>query len=207
MPYCAILECKNDSRRKNISNGGVSYHRFPKDGSIKEKWINSTGRNNWMPTKSSTICSEHFTENQFLISKKGHRYLTITAVPTIKIVMICDQKHLPDTAPGPSKRQAILANTSVVSEKKAQLHEGSMTMQITDVVSLKNNEIESSSSAYSTPKQNESLNEELRWSQDKIKKLVAREVKNSESGAASMQKYSPVLRSYPNIALFLTKGL
>lgn len=39
-----------------------------------------------MPTKSSCICSEHFAENEILITKKGYRYLDLKVVPTKKIM-------------------------------------------------------------------------------------------------------------------------
>ncbi|CAH0714410.1 unnamed protein product, partial [Brenthis ino] len=104
MPKCSILECKNESRRDNLSNGGISYHRYPRDPIVKEKWIDATGRINWMPTKISTICSEHFSPDDFAISKKGYRYIKSTALPCYKIVtflkekqtdpLICVQPHL-----------------------------------------------------------------------------------------------------------------
>lgn len=65
--------------------------RYPDDPNIKEKWIDATGRVNWMPTKLSTICSEHFLENCLLISKKGYRFVKPEALPTLKIVKIFNQ--------------------------------------------------------------------------------------------------------------------
>ncbi|XP_046964058.1 THAP domain-containing protein 1-like isoform X2 [Vanessa cardui] len=91
MPYCSILECRNDSRRKNLKNGGTSYHRFPNDPSIKEMWIVATGRINWMPSKFSTICSKHFLKDDFLMSNKGLRYTKPTAFPSIKTVKFYNQ--------------------------------------------------------------------------------------------------------------------
>lgn len=62
--------------------------RFPKEPSIKEQWIDVTGRENWFPTKSSAICSKHFSENDFIIKKSGNRYLKPGALPRDKIVHI-----------------------------------------------------------------------------------------------------------------------
>lgn len=61
--------------------------RFPKDINRKEKWINATGRENWVPTKHNTICSDHFNTNDILITKKGYRYLSDEAIPSKKIVI------------------------------------------------------------------------------------------------------------------------
>ncbi|XP_026333360.1 THAP domain-containing protein 1-like [Hyposmocoma kahamanoa] len=88
MPRCSVLECRNNSGIKNITRGGITYHRFPQDPFRKEKWIEATGRQNWMPTKLSTICSNHFNENDFVISTKGFKYINNTAIPTQKIVIL-----------------------------------------------------------------------------------------------------------------------
>ncbi|CAH0703706.1 unnamed protein product [Spodoptera exigua] len=42
-----------------------------------------------MPTKTSTICSKHFTENDFIIKKSGYRYLKPGTIPREQIVQIC----------------------------------------------------------------------------------------------------------------------
>ncbi|VVC88092.1 unnamed protein product [Leptidea sinapis] len=46
------------------------HFSFPKEGNIKEKWIDATGRKNWFPTKYSTICSSHFSDEDFSESPK-----------------------------------------------------------------------------------------------------------------------------------------
>ncbi|XP_022818985.1 uncharacterized protein LOC111351319 isoform X7 [Spodoptera litura] len=96
MPFCSVLECKNDSSRKNRNNGGVSYHRFPDDPIFKEKWINATGRLTWFPTKNSTICSQHFKDEDFTIKKSGNRYLKDKTVPTRNVstrILLAVQDH------------------------------------------------------------------------------------------------------------------
>ncbi|XP_028044289.1 THAP domain-containing protein 5, partial [Bombyx mandarina] len=89
MPCCAIITCHTKSQTSSIERGGISFHRFPKEPNAKEKWIDVTGRGNWMPTKNSTICSKHFAEKDFIIKKSGYRYLKPGAIPRIKIVQIC----------------------------------------------------------------------------------------------------------------------
>lgn len=61
---------------------------FPKEPNIKEKWMDLTGRDNWFPTKTSTICSKHFQENDFVIKKSGNRYLRADAIPSDNVVRI-----------------------------------------------------------------------------------------------------------------------
>ncbi|XP_026738561.1 THAP domain-containing protein 1-like [Trichoplusia ni] len=103
MPSCSVMTCKNDSRKKNIPCGGISYHRFPKDPIIKEKWIEATGRQNWRPSKLSTICTEHFENDSVLISKKGYRYLDENAIPTQNILVFKGQNISEKTETDPSR--------------------------------------------------------------------------------------------------------
>ncbi|RVE49183.1 hypothetical protein evm_006190 [Chilo suppressalis] len=86
MPSCAIITCRIRSQSSNLSKGGISFHRFPKNPNICKKWIEATGRENWFPTRTSTICSKHFDENDYAFKKSGYKYLNIGAVPHEKIV-------------------------------------------------------------------------------------------------------------------------
>ncbi|KAJ0184315.1 hypothetical protein K1T71_000738 [Dendrolimus kikuchii] len=56
-----------------MKKGDISYHHFPKDPTIKEKWITATGRKDWFPTKYSTICSSHITQEDFDNTKNIRR--------------------------------------------------------------------------------------------------------------------------------------
>ncbi|XP_038215508.1 THAP domain-containing protein 1-like [Zerene cesonia] len=85
MPNCAIVNCKNSSKRVGRENGDVSFHRFPKDLNTKVKWIEATGNKNWLPSKFSTICSIHFNEDDFVDTKKFRR-LYAKAYPTVLVL-------------------------------------------------------------------------------------------------------------------------
>lgn len=65
-----------------------SHFRFPNEPRLKEQWIDATGRTDWMPTKTSTICSKHFSEKDYVPKKSGHRYLKSEAIPQEKVVRI-----------------------------------------------------------------------------------------------------------------------
>lgn len=65
--------------------GKVSFHRFPSDVKVKEKWIEATGQINWFPTQYSRICCVHFNENCFMETKKIRR-LTTNAIPSIDVL-------------------------------------------------------------------------------------------------------------------------
>lgn len=38
--------------------------RFPVNEQLRDKWIKACRRANWMPSKTSVLCSEHFDESQ-----------------------------------------------------------------------------------------------------------------------------------------------
>ncbi|XP_076659924.1 THAP domain-containing protein 3-like isoform X2 [Halictus rubicundus] len=38
-------------------------HRFPRNEASCKQWVKEIGREGWMPTDSSFICSDHFPEN------------------------------------------------------------------------------------------------------------------------------------------------
>ncbi|KAL0821356.1 hypothetical protein ABMA28_005945 [Loxostege sticticalis] len=92
MPNCAILSCKNSTKNVGRNNGNVSFHRFPNDPRIKEKWIDATGQKNWFPTKFSTICSIHFNDGSFAETNKNRRLIT-DAIPTMDL-MYCGCQRL-----------------------------------------------------------------------------------------------------------------
>ncbi|KAJ8725273.1 hypothetical protein PYW07_016231 [Mythimna separata] len=162
MPSCAILTCRNDSRKKNVSSGGVSYHCFPEDPFIKEKWIDATGRQKWMPTKSSTICSEHFEDQDKQISKKGYRFLNDKAIPTKNILIFQDCINSEINEPGPSRKRLQgsppltnpIIRTDVTPTKKAlQAVNSELTNSPTDLTLRKRKIIK-----------------QLRWTESKLNK-------------------------------------
>ncbi|CAG4954238.1 unnamed protein product [Parnassius apollo] len=55
---------------------------------IRKQWIEITGRKDWIPTKSSTICSQHFNEDDFEVKNSKKRYLKNGAVPHVQVVYI-----------------------------------------------------------------------------------------------------------------------
>ncbi|CAH2217105.1 jg12992 [Pararge aegeria aegeria] len=77
MVRCSVLGCKSDSERKVPD---LSFHSFPTNNNLLTPWVESTGRNNWTPKKSSKICSKHFQKNM-LIKKDKLTILYPNAVP------------------------------------------------------------------------------------------------------------------------------
>ena len=84
MVYCCVPLCKNEDS-KGI---GVSFHKFPTNEDLREKWLKVISRQGpeknsiWQPSKKSVVCSQHFDYSCFSISTTNRRLLP-NSVPTI----------------------------------------------------------------------------------------------------------------------------
>ena len=71
--WCAVSGCSNSTKVK-----GKTFHRFPKDESLRKLWIAFTGMKkkdpNWNPNNFAVICSDHFHPCDF---NKNKKYLTL----------------------------------------------------------------------------------------------------------------------------------
>lgn len=54
--------------------------RFPEKTELRELWIKATKRNNWVPKKSSKMCSQHF-YNTSLVKVGNKTYLHPETIP------------------------------------------------------------------------------------------------------------------------------
>ena len=78
---CSAYNCqKRDT--EDIRSRGITFHKFPKDESRRKSWIAATRRDGFKPNDKSAICSEHFTEGDFL-TNTIRRTLSKTAAPTV----------------------------------------------------------------------------------------------------------------------------
>ncbi|KAJ8712135.1 hypothetical protein PYW07_004977 [Mythimna separata] len=81
MVTCAVLGCES-SKKNNPHN--YSFHHFPIDPVIRDKWLRMLHKPNWTPFKYSTICSKHFESRCFLATPdQKRRKLRHGSVPTI----------------------------------------------------------------------------------------------------------------------------
>lgn len=60
MVFCAAYGCT--SRHKK--GCGLSFFSFPKEGLRKKTWVNFCRREDFVPSKSSRLCSLHFSKEQ-----------------------------------------------------------------------------------------------------------------------------------------------
>ena len=81
MVGCSAWGCSKRSGRDK-----VTFHRFPKDTEIRQKWINAVNRENFNPSLNTALCSDHFEANSFveeLDKPLVRRRLYPEAIPTI----------------------------------------------------------------------------------------------------------------------------
>ncbi|XP_072935616.1 uncharacterized protein [Epargyreus clarus] len=77
---CCIEKCKSCStRREDI---GVTYHKFPKDVSVRESWVQVT-RHTHEIEPATYVCSRHFCMKDFQIYQGTKYVLKSGAVPSI----------------------------------------------------------------------------------------------------------------------------
>ncbi|CAK1587906.1 unnamed protein product [Parnassius mnemosyne] len=63
---CIIVGCKSHSSRKENDSENISFHRFPTDINLRQKWIDAIARCNWERKKHHRICARHFKDDCFI---------------------------------------------------------------------------------------------------------------------------------------------
>ena len=87
MVYCIAYDCSN----KDADKKGLSFFRLPRDHKLRVTWFKKLRLVDPPNTDNVRVCSEHFTEECFLVDmqaamgfkKTKKRSLTKDAVPTL----------------------------------------------------------------------------------------------------------------------------
>ncbi|GJQ83581.1 hypothetical protein Trydic_g10928 [Trypoxylus dichotomus] len=59
---CVAYGCKNIQ----FSGNGIQFHSFPfKRPEVLKLWMEAIKRENWKPSKTSRICSQHFKDTNY----------------------------------------------------------------------------------------------------------------------------------------------
>ncbi|KAI8432217.1 hypothetical protein MSG28_004667 [Choristoneura fumiferana] len=79
---CVAIGCKSRMGVLTESDQRISFHRFPKEPDLRNKWIQNVNRESWTPSPYSRLCSLHFHKSCY---RKGFqtKVLHSDAVPTI----------------------------------------------------------------------------------------------------------------------------
>ncbi|XP_062282556.1 THAP domain-containing protein 2-like [Scomber scombrus] len=62
--FCAAYGCSNE-RNIQTRSSGITFHRFPKDNSLRRQWERAVKRKGFVASERSLLCSEHFKANDF----------------------------------------------------------------------------------------------------------------------------------------------
>ena len=88
MVYCAAFGCNEGSAK----GGNTSFFSFPKDATLRNRWVANMHRDRFTPAKHSRLCSLHFERSCFdrdpvLMASMGYKGARISlkpdAVPTL----------------------------------------------------------------------------------------------------------------------------
>lgn len=79
--HCCVPQCTASAK----FNSYISFHTFPKDTDLQERWVVNIRRDNFTVTQKTRVCSRHF-ESSDLIEPRaptGRRHLKKGAVPVL----------------------------------------------------------------------------------------------------------------------------
>ncbi|KAJ8911257.1 hypothetical protein NQ315_015259 [Exocentrus adspersus] len=79
MVVCSAIGCKSRSERKEA---GITFHRFPLNSEMRNKWIENMKQPGWEPSSKCRLCSKHF-EGHFFYKRFDKTFLRDRAAPTI----------------------------------------------------------------------------------------------------------------------------
>ncbi|GBL87407.1 hypothetical protein AVEN_39552-1 [Araneus ventricosus] len=83
MRYCCVIGCSNAKAKTDCRD--KTFFTFPlKNSQLLQVWLKNIGRQGFMPSSSSVICSDHFEENSYTTCRfTKRRLLKQEAVPII----------------------------------------------------------------------------------------------------------------------------
>ncbi|XP_053622250.1 zinc finger protein 724-like [Plodia interpunctella] len=79
---CCVPSCTNNSKEA-VKCNGITFHLFPKEPDTRTAWLSALGLTDWEPTDRSAICSDHFHNDDFFLTKCGKQQVKTAAVPFI----------------------------------------------------------------------------------------------------------------------------
>ena len=132
MVRCTVFGCDNIT----IKGSGTSFHRFPHDEPRRQRWINYCHRVDpvnlkpWQPSKTSVMCSAHFTKPSF-ISPPSFLQLLPHMLPTKSVLKSDAVPNVPFSASiRPTDSDNYLTKPYVTSAKDRMLKPLSTNRQV-----------------------------------------------------------------------------
>uniref|UniRef100_A0A3P9JUS6 THAP-type domain-containing protein n=1 Tax=Oryzias latipes TaxID=8090 RepID=A0A3P9JUS6_ORYLA len=109
----------------NTSSESVSVYKFPKQETLLKQWTKQVQRTraNWVPTASSTLCSEHFEADYMGMHVRYKKVLKPNAIPTIfkRSLVGTSETETPSTSTGSSQYKKRKSVTEKLAQKRVSL--------------------------------------------------------------------------------------
>uniref|UniRef100_A0A3P9I1T3 THAP-type domain-containing protein n=1 Tax=Oryzias latipes TaxID=8090 RepID=A0A3P9I1T3_ORYLA len=106
----------------NTSSESVSVYKFPKQETLLKQWTKQVQRTraNWVPTASSTLCSEHFEADYMGMHVRYKKVLKPNAIPTIfkRSLVGTSETETPSTSTGSSQYKKGKSVTEKLAQKR-----------------------------------------------------------------------------------------
>ena len=67
---CIAIGCANRSSKRAREEDGITFHRVPKDKTLRDEWLKNIRRENFEPSQTCFICSDHFLASDYEVSNK-----------------------------------------------------------------------------------------------------------------------------------------
>ncbi len=77
--HCCVPHCS----ASGLYNSHLSFHRFPKNTSLRARWLHKIRRAGFSVTPHTKVCSRHFQDNEINTTAKGRRVLAAGSVPSL----------------------------------------------------------------------------------------------------------------------------
>ncbi|XP_065223280.1 THAP domain-containing protein 6-like isoform X2 [Planococcus citri] len=88
--FCEVNGCIN---RTSDKKKGISFHRFPDDDVLKQKWIDLLSRDDWVPNPLGKVCSTHF-KTEEILKNPSAKALLIKTAETDPIIIDVEAEYL-----------------------------------------------------------------------------------------------------------------
>ncbi|XP_052745755.1 zinc finger protein ZFP2-like isoform X2 [Bicyclus anynana] len=88
---CCVPFCVNTSDNASTSEGtGITFHELPSEDNLHAAWLRALGTQDHHLPDPAVVCSQHFLDEDFYISKSCVRQIRSNAIPTtVQMCMIC----------------------------------------------------------------------------------------------------------------------
>lgn len=115
MVYCCVPHCTSKSGKVK----GISFHEFPCDPELKQKWLKNISRDNFVPnfeSRTSFVCGLHFLDADYRPDLKIKK-LKQNAIPSVF------KGYPPNKIPKPIPQRRVLIKHEVKKNKKRKRDE------------------------------------------------------------------------------------